>query len=200
MELAAEPDLPGWVAASLVDDPEPMVRIVIAGRADVPPDLLRSLGADSDPGVRAALAGNLSSPADVDARLAADADRDVVICLAARAGLTPAVLTALGHHPDRHVRGAVAGNPSAEATLDRAMACEEADPVVLAALAAKPTTPGLVLSWLAKHPAPVVAESAARQLRTLSLRSSPITSEGRRRAPTPPTADGVGGHGDRCPR
>lgn len=164
VELAAEPDLPTWVAAVLGDDPEPMVRTVLAGRVDVAPQLLRHLGADSDPGVRATLATNGSVPADVDARLASDIDADVVIRLAARAGLTPAVLTGLRHHPDPRVRGAVAGNISADASLDRALACDETEPEILAALAAKSTTPGPVLAWLAQHPAPLVAAPAALQL------------------------------------
>jgi hypothetical protein len=165
VELAAEPDLPNWVASRLVDDLEPMVRIVVAGRTDVAPGLLRRLAADPDPGVRTAVAANGSLPADADARLAADPDGDVVIRLAARAGVAPAVLGALRRHPDPRVRGAVAGNTSADASLDRALACTEADPAVLAALAAKATTPNLVLSWLAQHPAPLVADPAVRQLR-----------------------------------
>lgn len=164
VELAAEPDLPAWVAAVLSDDPEPMVRTVIAGRGDVAPQLLRHLGADSDPGVRATLAANGPLPADVDNRLASDTDAGVVIRLAARAGLTAAVLAGLRHHPDPRVRGAVAGNASADASLDRAVACDETEPAVLAALAAKSTTPGPVLAWLAQHPAPLVAAPAARQL------------------------------------
>lgn len=164
VELAAEPDLPGWVAAALVDDPEPMVRIVIGGRPDVAPELLHRLGADWDPGVRAALAANGSLPPDLDSRLAVDPDSDVLIRLAARVGVTSTVLSALRHHPDPRVRGAVAGNTSAEASLDQALACQEEDPTVLAALAAKATTPNLVLSWLAQHPAPLVAAPAARQL------------------------------------
>lgn len=162
--MAAEPDLPEWVAASLVDDPEAMVRIVVAGRADVTVDLLRHLGADPDPGVRAAVAANRSSPPDVDARLAADNDADVVVGVAARAGVASAVLIGLCRHPDPRVRGTVAGNTSTDTAVERTLACHEADPVILAALAAKPTTSGLVLSWLAQHPAPIVAEAAAGQL------------------------------------
>ena len=165
MELAAEPDLPERVASQLVDDLEPMVRTVVAGRTDVAPDLLRRLAADPDPGVRAVLAANGSLPPDLDARLAGDPDGDVVIRVAARAGVAPPVLSGLRSHPDPRVRGAVAGNTSADASLDRAVACTEADPAVLAALAAKLTTPELVLSWLAQHPAEPVAEPAVDQLR-----------------------------------
>jgi hypothetical protein len=164
VELAAEPHLPEWVAALLVADPEPMVRMVVAGRADLPSGLLRQLSGDSDPGVRATLAANESLPADVDDRLAADVDADVVIALAARAGLSQPALGRLWHHPDPRVRGAVAGNTSADASLDRALACGEEESVVLAALAAKTTTPHPVLWWLAQHPVRLVAEAAARQL------------------------------------
>ncbi|MDQ6782789.1 MAG: hypothetical protein M3063_04975 [Actinomycetota bacterium] len=165
IELAAEPGLPPLVAAALKDDTEPMVRIVIAGRSDVGAHLLVHLAQDPDPGVRAALAANASLPPALDARLAVDHDPVVVIGLAARPGLTPEVLAGLRRHLDPRVRGAVAGNPSADDQLDRAVACGEDDPVVLAALASKPSASGQVLAWLAQHPVPLVAETAAGQLR-----------------------------------
>ncbi|MDQ6840684.1 MAG: hypothetical protein M3137_20690 [Actinomycetota bacterium] len=168
VELAAEPDLPAWVTTLLVEDPEPMVRMVVAGRFDIAAEFLRRLGGDPDPGVRSALADNESLPADVAVRLAADPDSDIVIRLAARPGVARAVLAGLGHHSDARVRGALAGNTGADEHLDRTLASHEIDPVVLAALAAKTTTSALVLTWLAQHPAPLVAEPAARQLRTRS--------------------------------
>ena len=115
--------------------------------------------------MRAVLAANGSLPPDLDAGLAGDPDAGVVIRVAARAGVAAPVLSGLRSHPDPRVRGAVAGNTSADESLDRAVACTEADPAVLAALAAKPTTPEVVLSWLAQHPAPLVAAPAVDQLR-----------------------------------
>jgi len=164
LELAAEAELPGWVASKLAGDGEAMVRVVVAGRGDLSPAVLGRLAVDADPGVRAALAANAASPAEADALLALDPDPDVVVRLATRATTAPAVLALLCTHGDRRVRGGVAGNPATTGATERELACRERDPVVLAALAAKASTSKLVLSWLAQHPQSGVSGPARRIL------------------------------------
>jgi hypothetical protein len=158
--LAAEADLPGWVADLLACDVEAMVRVLVAERAELDGDAAVRLAGDRDPSVRAAVAANRRCPPVALPRLAGDPDPGVAAAVAARPDLDLSVLELLADHPDRRVRGAVAANPAAGEAAERRLACRERDVGVLAALAAKPSTSPVVRGWLARHPAPEVASRA----------------------------------------
>lgn len=105
-ELAAEADLPGWVAQLLAVDVEAMVRVLVAERPGVDDAVLRRLAFDRDASVRAAAASNPGLAEATERRLACqEQDLSVLAALAAKPSTAPVVRGWLARHPSPAVAG-----------------------------------------------------------------------------------------------
>ena len=166
IKAARAPQLPYKVFVVLAVDPEDLVRTELAKRDDLPTWVCyyqgRGLAADRIAAVRRQLAGNRKASAEADWLLVHDEDPSVASAIVMKT-TDLRLLQEATRHPNAYVRATAAASPLVTEDLEMSLAYAN-DKIVLTALAEKPSTCDIVLTWLSQHPDPEISAPAAGQM------------------------------------
>ena len=166
IKAARAPELPDKVFVVLAVDPEDLVRTELAKRDDLPSWVCyyqgRGLAADKVPAVRRQLGGNRKASPEADWLLVHDEDPSVASAIVMKT-TDLRLLQEATRHPNAYVRATAAASPLVTEDLEMALAYTN-DKIVLMALAEKPSTCDIVLTWLSQHPDYEISSPAAGQL------------------------------------
>jgi hypothetical protein len=166
IRAASAPSLPEKVFVILAVDPEVLVRTELAKRDDLPTWVCyyqgRGLAADREPAVRRQLAGNRKASPEADWLLVHDEDPSVATTIVMKT-TDMRLLQEATRHPNPYVRATVAASPLVTEDLEMTLAYRD-DRIVLVALAEKPSTCDIVLTWLSQHPDYEISSPASGQL------------------------------------
>jgi hypothetical protein len=137
--VVGNPALPAEMLVLLADDPDAGVRAAVAAHERCPVDTLVTMAHDPDPAVCAAAAQNPICPVELLDQLLAVVPEVVL----ANPRAPEHLLVAGSQVRARHLRAAVAGNPSTPVRQLQLLG-RDADPLIASALASNPSTPANV--------------------------------------------------------
>ena len=137
--VVGNPALPAEMLVLLADDPDAGVRAAVAAHERCPVDTLVTMAHDPDPAVCAAAAQNPTCPVELLDQLLAVVPEVVL----ANSRAPEHLLVAGSQVRARHLRAAVAGNPSTPVRQLQLLG-RDPDPLIASALASNPSTPANV--------------------------------------------------------